>query len=121
LGSFWRQLVNPSARLGKAECRGEQLLESSDGGLGMVQAPNVPGGHLGASTLLPIPNPQSSNLSSIIANLSFGLLDWHWSIQHLSAKMASSVDEKLLKATKFPPEFNRKVDMKKVNVEVIKK
>jgi hypothetical protein len=35
--------------------------------------------------------------------------------------MATSVDEKLLKATKFPPEFNKKVDMKKVNVEVIKK
>jgi hypothetical protein len=35
--------------------------------------------------------------------------------------MASSVDEKLLKATKFPPEFNQKVDMQKVNVEVMKK
>lgn len=35
--------------------------------------------------------------------------------------MAMSVDAKLLKQTKFPPEFNRKVDMKKVNVEVMKK
>jgi serine/arginine repetitive matrix protein 1 len=35
--------------------------------------------------------------------------------------MASSVDAKLLKQTKFPPEFNRKVDMKKVNIEVMKK
>jgi serine/arginine repetitive matrix protein 1 len=35
--------------------------------------------------------------------------------------MASSVDEKLLKSTKFPPEFNQKVDMKKVNIEVMKK
>ena len=35
--------------------------------------------------------------------------------------MASSVDAKLLKSTKFPPEFNQKVDMKKVNVEVMKK
>ena len=35
--------------------------------------------------------------------------------------MASSVDAKLLKQTKFPPEFNQKVDMKKVNVEVMKK
>jgi len=35
--------------------------------------------------------------------------------------MASSVDEKLLKATKFHPEFNQKVDMQKVNVEVMKK
>ncbi len=35
--------------------------------------------------------------------------------------MASSVDAKLLKATKFPPEFNQKVDMQKVNAEVMKK
>ena len=35
--------------------------------------------------------------------------------------MASSVDAKLLKSTKFPPEFNQKVDMQKVNVEVMKK
>ncbi|KAJ5555272.1 Splicing factor PWI [Penicillium sp. DV-2018c] len=34
--------------------------------------------------------------------------------------MASSVDAKLLKRTKFPPEFNKKVDMTKVNVEVLK-
>ena len=38
-----------------------------------------------------------------------------------SSTMASSVDAKLLKQTKFPPEFNQKVDMKKVNVEVMKK
>jgi len=35
--------------------------------------------------------------------------------------MASSVDAKLLKQTKFPPDFSQKVDMKKVNVEVMKK
>jgi hypothetical protein len=35
--------------------------------------------------------------------------------------MTSSVDAKLLRQTKFPPEFNQKVDMKKVNVEVMKK
>ena len=35
--------------------------------------------------------------------------------------MATSVDAKLLKSTKFPPEFGQKVDMKKVNVEVMKK
>lgn len=35
--------------------------------------------------------------------------------------MAMSVDAKLLKQTKFPLEFNQKVDMKKVNVEVMKK
>ncbi|KAK8083051.1 PWI domain-containing protein [Apiospora saccharicola] len=35
--------------------------------------------------------------------------------------MASSVDMKLLRATKFPPEFNQKVDMQKVNLQVIKK
>ena len=35
--------------------------------------------------------------------------------------MASNVDAKLLKQTKFPAEFNQKVDMQKVNVEVMKK
>jgi len=35
--------------------------------------------------------------------------------------MATSVDQKLLRQTRFPPEFNTKVDMKKVNVEVMKK
>jgi serine/arginine repetitive matrix protein 1 len=35
--------------------------------------------------------------------------------------MASTVDMKLLKATKFPPEFNQKVDLQKVNLEVMKK
>jgi len=34
--------------------------------------------------------------------------------------MATSVDAKLLKQTKFPAEFNQKVDMQKVNVEVMK-
>jgi hypothetical protein len=36
--------------------------------------------------------------------------------------MASgAVDQKLLKTTKFPPEFSQRVDMQKVNVEVMKK
>ncbi|KAI1260987.1 PWI domain-containing protein [Xylariaceae sp. FL1019] len=35
--------------------------------------------------------------------------------------MATTVDAKLLRATKFPPEFNRKVDMQKVNLQVMKK
>ena len=35
--------------------------------------------------------------------------------------MAASVDSKLLKSTKFPLEFSQKVDMQKVNVEVMKK
>ncbi|OQE74190.1 hypothetical protein PENNAL_c0083G04707 [Penicillium nalgiovense] len=35
--------------------------------------------------------------------------------------MASSVDAKLIRRTKFPPEFSKKVDMTKVNVEVMKK
>ncbi|KAL9604821.1 MAG: hypothetical protein Q9219_000269 [cf. Caloplaca sp. 3 TL-2023] len=35
--------------------------------------------------------------------------------------MATNVDAKLLKQTKFPSEFSQKVDMKKVNVEVMKK
>lgn len=35
--------------------------------------------------------------------------------------MALSVDQKRLKATKFPPEFDQKVDIEKVNVELMKK
>ncbi|KAJ9164929.1 hypothetical protein NKR19_g933 [Coniochaeta hoffmannii] len=35
--------------------------------------------------------------------------------------MATGVDAKLLKTTKFPPEFNQKVDMTKVNLQVMKK
>ncbi|EGX92030.1 PWI domain mRNA processing protein, putative [Cordyceps militaris CM01] len=35
--------------------------------------------------------------------------------------MASRTDARLLKATKFPPEFNKKVDMQKVNLGVMKK
>ncbi|KAK6193603.1 hypothetical protein LQW54_012294 [Pestalotiopsis sp. IQ-011] len=35
--------------------------------------------------------------------------------------MAATVDQKLLRATKFPPEFNTKVDMQKVNLQVMKK
>lgn len=38
-----------------------------------------------------------------------------------SATMATGVDAKLLKTTKFPPEFNQKVDMTKVNLQVMKK
>ena len=35
--------------------------------------------------------------------------------------MLSGAELKLLKQTKFPPEFSQKVDMQKVNVEVMKK
>ncbi|RCI15442.1 hypothetical protein L249_3424 [Ophiocordyceps polyrhachis-furcata BCC 54312] len=35
--------------------------------------------------------------------------------------MASKMDARLLKSTKFPPEFNQKVDMEKVNLHVMKK
>ncbi|KIE01999.1 Splicing factor PWI, partial [Metarhizium majus ARSEF 297] len=35
--------------------------------------------------------------------------------------MASKVDARLLKSTKFPPEFSQKVDMQKVNLQVMKK
>lgn len=34
--------------------------------------------------------------------------------------MASGVDAKLLKSTKFPPEYSKKVDREKVNLEVMK-
>ncbi|KAK1658586.1 PWI domain-containing protein [Colletotrichum godetiae] len=35
--------------------------------------------------------------------------------------MATGVDAKLLRSTKFPAEFNQKVDMQKVNLQVMKK
>jgi serine/arginine repetitive matrix protein 1 len=38
-----------------------------------------------------------------------------------SESMATSVDAKLLRQTKFPPEFSKKVDVTKVNIEVMKK
>jgi hypothetical protein len=39
----------------------------------------------------------------------------------ISQDPGGSVDAKLIRQTKFPPEFNKKVDMTKVNVEVMKK
>lgn len=39
----------------------------------------------------------------------------------MSAALITNVDKKLLRTTKFPPEFDRKVDMERVNVPVIKK
>ena len=39
----------------------------------------------------------------------------------LLSVMATGVDAKLLKSTKFPPIFNQKVDMQKVNLQVMKK
>jgi hypothetical protein len=42
-------------------------------------------------------------------------------VRESTIRMATSVDAKLLRTTKFPPEFNQKVDMQKVNVEVMKK
>lgn len=38
-----------------------------------------------------------------------------------AATMALSIDQKRLKATKFPPEFDRKVDIEKVNIDLMKK
>ena len=35
--------------------------------------------------------------------------------------MASGGDARLMKSTKFPPEFNQKVNMQKVNLQVMKK
>jgi serine/arginine repetitive matrix protein 1 len=39
----------------------------------------------------------------------------------MSAALVTNVDKKLLRTTKFPPEFDQKVDMGKVNKPVIKK
>jgi serine/arginine repetitive matrix protein 1 len=35
--------------------------------------------------------------------------------------MALSVDQKRLRATKFPPEFDQRVDKDKVNMDIMKK
>jgi len=37
-----------------------------------------------------------------------------------TSKMALSVDQKRLMATKFPPEFNQKVDIQKVKIDLMK-
>lgn len=42
-------------------------------------------------------------------------------LEYTTSTMADTVDQKLLKQTKFPPEFNQKVDMQKVNIEVMKR
>lgn len=39
----------------------------------------------------------------------------------MAGRLTTNVDQKLLRTTKFPPEFNTKVDMKKVNIQIIKK
>lgn len=39
----------------------------------------------------------------------------------MSAALITDVDKKKLRTTKFPPEFDQKVDMEKVHVPVIKK
>ena len=39
----------------------------------------------------------------------------------MSAALTTNVDMRLLRTTKFPPEFNVKVDMTKINTAVIKK
>ena len=61
------------------------------------------------------------NLRAFEPRVSFTLCDFVFSWGLVLFEMALAVDAKLLKQTKFPPEFNRKVDMTKVNVEVMKK
>ena len=39
----------------------------------------------------------------------------------MSGRLTTDVDKRLLRTTKFPPEFAVKVDMTKVNLPVIKK
>ena len=41
--------------------------------------------------------------------------------QHNMNRITTNVDQKLLRTTKFPPEFNQKVDTTKINIPVIKK
>ncbi len=46
---------------------------------------------------------------------------WHTPAGAMSGKLTTDVDKRLLRTTKFPPEFNIKVDMTKVNFPVIKR
>jgi len=56
-----------------------------------------------------------------INNKNISQLRFPTTFSQFLAKMATSVDAKLLKATKFPIEFNQKVDMQKVNADLMKK
>lgn len=73
------------------------------------------------------PNPQFRgwlNTAAVHAPVAVPIVDSSLAVGSLELgleTMATSVDAKLLKQTKFPPEFSRKVDMTKVNIEVMKK
>ncbi|PWY68324.1 hypothetical protein BO83DRAFT_409877 [Aspergillus eucalypticola CBS 122712] len=73
------------------------------------------------------PNPQSRcwlTTAAVHAPVAAPIVDSSLAVGSLElglGTMATSVDAKLLKQTKFPPEFSRKVDMTKVNIEVMKK
>lgn len=73
------------------------------------------------------PNPQSRGwltTAAVHAPVAAPIVDSSLAVGSLELgleTMATSVDAKLLKQTKFPPEFSRKVDMTKVNIEVMKK
>ena len=60
-------------------------------------------------------------LPDVTSGFGLGRFSQLQSLAPASPKMASGVDAKLLKSTKFPPEFNQKVDMTKVNLQVMKK
>jgi hypothetical protein len=60
-------------------------------------------------------------VSECQCNIKIEIFTFQQSCTTSTANMASTVDAKLLKSTKFPPEFNQKVDMQKVNLEVMKK
>lgn len=38
----------------------------------------------------------------------------------MSVPLTTNVDQRMLRTTKFPPEFNTKVDMRKVNIHLVK-
>jgi hypothetical protein len=65
-------------------------------------------------TLLPLPLPLSTPTPKDARRRT------HTS-STMSAALLTNVDQKLLRKTKFPPEFDQKVNMEKVNVPVIKK
>lgn len=82
---------------------------------------NEPLGNL-ASEVTPVPTKRHERPAPLLIHIGGKPVDRYRHGKSGSIlQMATSVDAKLLKQTKFPAEFSQKVDMQKVNVEVMKK
>ena len=72
------------------------------------------------SSVYDVPSFRCSSIGHFILPTKTTCRDWYPALS-IDIVMAIDVDQKLLKQTKFPTEFNQKVDMQKVNLEVMKK